>query len=68
LKVEHGRNTYNKGNGLNVWNIALQKKYKIKLEHGKENMSFTYKLFVSKLPHHQFVVAKSCFSRFHPLA
>ncbi len=48
-----------------MWNIALEAKYKIKLEHGKVDMSFTYKSFTSELSHHQFVVAKSCFSIFH---
>ncbi len=51
--------------GLNVWNIALEAKYKIKLEHGKVDMSFTYKSFTSELSHRQFVVAKFCFSVFH---
>jgi len=35
------------------------------LEHGKEDMSITCKSHVSKLLHHQFVVAKFCFSEFH---
>jgi hypothetical protein len=38
--------------GLNVWNIALEAKYKIRLELGKEDMSFTCKSFISELPHH----------------
>ncbi len=37
--------------GLNVWNIALEAKYKISLEHGKENMSINYKSRALKLPH-----------------
>jgi hypothetical protein len=53
--------------GLNVWNVAFEAKYKIRLELGKEDMSFTCKSFTSKLLHHQSVVAKSYFSRFHPL-
>jgi hypothetical protein len=52
--------------GLNVWNIALETKYKICLKDGKEDMSITYKSCTLKLLHHQFVVAKSFFSRFHP--
>jgi hypothetical protein len=48
-------------NGLNVWNIVLQEKYKIRLEHGKEGMSFTYKSFTSKLLHHQSIVASLVF-------
>ncbi len=46
LHVGHGKNTYNKEMGLNEWNIALETKYKIRLEHGKEDMSFTYKSFI----------------------
>jgi hypothetical protein len=53
--------------GLNLWNIALEAKYKISLEHGKEYMSITCKPPASKLPHHQSVVANFIFSRFHPL-
>ncbi len=67
LQIGHGKNTHNKGMGLNVWNIVLEAKYKIRLEHGKEDTCFTYKSLTSKLPHHQFVVAKSCFSGFHLL-
>jgi hypothetical protein len=67
LQVEHEKNTCSKKNGLNVWNIVLQTKYRIRLEHGKEGMSFTYKSLASKLPHHHFIVTKSFFSRFHPL-
>jgi hypothetical protein len=51
--------------GLNVWNIDFEAKYIISLEHGKENMSITCKSHASKKFHHQFVVAKFCFSRFH---
>jgi len=51
--------------GLNVWNIALEAKYIIRLEHGKENMSITCKSHISKLLHHQSVVAKFNFSKFH---
>jgi hypothetical protein len=51
-----------------MWNIVLEAKYKTSLEHGKEDMSITCKSPASKLPHHHFVVANSCFSRFHPLA
>jgi hypothetical protein len=50
---------------LNVWNIALETKYKISLEDGKEDMSITWKSCASKLPYHKSIVAKSCFSRFH---
>jgi hypothetical protein len=50
--MKHGINTCGKGMGLNVWNIALEANYKIRLEHGEEDMSFTYKSFVSKLFHH----------------
>jgi hypothetical protein len=53
---------------LNLWNIALEAKYKISLEHGKEDMCFTCKSLTSKLPHCQSIVANSCFSKFHPLA
>jgi hypothetical protein len=38
--------------GLNVWNIALETKYKISLEDGKEYMSITYKSCASKFFHH----------------
>jgi len=68
LKIEHGRNTYCKEMGLNLWNITFETNYKIRLEHKNEDMSFTCKSFVSKLPHHQSIVANSCFSGFHPLA
>jgi hypothetical protein len=33
---------------------------------GKVVVSFTCKSLTSELPHHKFVVAKSCFLRFHP--
>jgi hypothetical protein len=52
LQIEHGKNTKDKGMGLNVWNLALEAKYRIRLKHGKEDMSFTCKSLVSKLPHH----------------
>jgi len=52
LQIEHGENTYGKEMGLNVWNIALEAKYRIKLEHGKEDMSFTYKSLVLEFLHH----------------
>ncbi len=48
-----------------MWNIALEAKYIITLEHGKEDMSIAYKSHVSKLLHHQYVVAKFRCSRFH---
>jgi hypothetical protein len=38
--------------GLNVWNNVLEAKYKISLEHGREDISITYKSWTSKLPHH----------------
>jgi hypothetical protein len=38
--------------GLNLWNIALETKYKISLEHGKEDMFITCKSLDSKLLHH----------------
>jgi hypothetical protein len=38
--------------GLNVWNIALETKYKISLKDGKEDMSITYKSCTLKLLHH----------------
>jgi hypothetical protein len=38
--------------GLNVWNIVLEAKYKIRLELGKEDMSFTCKSLTLELPHH----------------
>jgi hypothetical protein len=68
LQAEHGKNTCCKEMGLNLWNIALEAKYKIILEHGKEDMSITCRPLASKLPHHQSVVAKKKFPRFHPLA
>jgi hypothetical protein len=52
LQVKHGRNTYDKGMGLNEWNIALEGKYKIRLENGNVIMSFTCKSLTLKLPHH----------------
>jgi hypothetical protein len=58
--------------GLNVWNNGFEPKYIINLEygnvcwHGKEDMSITYKSHASKIPHHQSIVAKSCFSWFQP--
>jgi hypothetical protein len=36
---------------LNLWNIALEAKYKISLEHGKEDMSIACKSLTAKLPH-----------------
>ncbi len=62
---KHGRNTCGKETKLNVWNIALETKYKISLEDGKEDMSITCKSRASKLPYHKSIVAKSCFSGFH---
>jgi len=62
---KHGRNTCNKEMELNVWNIALETKYKISLEDGKEDISIICKSHASKLPYHKSIVAKSCFSRFH---
>jgi hypothetical protein len=56
LQAEHGKNTCCKEMGLNLWNIAL------------EDMSITCRPLASKLPHHQSVVAKKKFPRFHPLA
>jgi len=41
LQREHGQNTCGKQMGLNVWNNALEAKYKISLEHGKEDMSIS---------------------------
>jgi hypothetical protein len=38
--------------GLNLWNIALEAKYKIKLEYGKDDMSFRCKALILELPHH----------------
>ncbi len=52
--------------GLNVWNIALETKYRISLENGKEDMSITCKSSISKLFYHKSIVAKSSFSGFHP--
>jgi hypothetical protein len=52
LQVENERNTYDKGMGLNEWNIVLEGKYIIRLEDGKAVMSFTRKSFASKLLHH----------------
>lgn len=52
LQVEHGKNTCDKGMGLNEWNIDFEGKYKIGLDNGKAIMSFTCKSLTSKLPHH----------------
>jgi hypothetical protein len=38
--------------GSNVWNIDLEDKYTIILEHGNEDISITCKSHASKLPHH----------------
>jgi hypothetical protein len=56
------------GMGLNEWNIPLESKYIIRLEDGKEHISFTCKSLNSGLPHHQSIIAKFYFSRFLPLA
>jgi hypothetical protein len=40
------------GNGVKCVEYCLEAKYKIILEHGKENMSITCKSHVSNLLHH----------------
>jgi hypothetical protein len=40
LQVKHGKNTYSKGMGLNEWNIDIETKKKIRLEHGKEDVFY----------------------------